>query len=426
MLIGKLHTLAAARARHASAVQTLLWSVLALVFGAMCAAPPAAAAPPPPALSQAAAPSAILGVEPKLTGGEKEARFAITLSAEAPIRFETLAQPMRIVADLPEISFQAFPPLKAQGLVSSFRAGLVAPGRSRIVFDLARPARVSALRQQRLSDGIVEMQITFEAVAQGEFDKAAAEGAEERARAALAPLVPQPPPPGDRRPLVVIDPGHGGVDPGAVGAGGVLEKTIVLDIALKLRDELERVGQARVLMTRADDRFLSLAERVRLAREAQASLFVSLHADALSNAQDVRGATVYTASERASDAESARLAQKENAADAAGGVDTQDQREEVLDILNELARRETRAFSTIAAAKLVAEMSGAIRMHRIPQRAAGFRVLAAPDVPSVLIELGYLTSRNDAALLTSAEWQANAAGAIARAVHRAVSQRQSN
>lgn len=424
MLIGKLHTLAAARARPASASRTLLCRVLTLVFAAICAG--RAAAAPPPAPSQATAPSVILGVEPKLTSGEKEARFVITLSAEAPVRLETLAQPMRIVADLPEINFQAPPPQKAQGLVSSFRAGLVAPGRSRIVFDLARPARVSALRQQRRGDGIVEMQFTFEAVAQAEFDKAAAEGAEERARAALAPLVPQPQPPGDRRPLVVIDPGHGGVDPGAVGAGGVLEKAIVLDIALKLRDELERAGQARVLMTRADDRFLSLAERVRLAREAQASLFVSLHADALSSAQDVRGATVYTASERASDAESARLAQKENAADAAGGVDTQDQHEEVLDILNELARRETRAFSTIAAAKLVAEMSGAIRMHRIPQRAAGFRVLAAPDVPSVLIELGYLTSRNDAALLTSAEWQSSAAGAIARAVHRAVGQRQSN
>jgi N-acetylmuramoyl-L-alanine amidase len=141
-----------------------------------------------------------------------------------------------------------------------------------------------------------------------------------------------------------------------------------------------------------------------------------LHADSLSAAQDVRGATIYTGSEKATDAESARLAQKENAADALGGADTGPAGEAVTDILMDLARRETRSQSGSIAARLVTELSGAVKMHRIPQRAAGFRVLTAPDVPSILIELGFLSSKSDIALLTSSEWQKTAAEAIGRAV----------
>ncbi len=308
-------------------------------------------------------------------------------------------------------------PAGGAGLIAGFRAGLVAPGRSRMVFDLAQPARVVSSQMRPRGPGLHEWTIDFEPVSRSAFDSAVQEGAAERARQALAPLSPAPTSPAETRPLVVIDPGHGGIDPGAV-AGAVMEKNLVLAIGQQLRDVLESAGRVRVLMTRADDRFLSLAERVRIAREANAALFISLHADSLSAARQVRGATIYTGSERATDAESARLAQKENAADVVGGVETTEPQEDVADILMDLARRETRVLSQAIAARLVTEMSGSIRMHRIPQRSAGFRVLTAPDVPSILLELGYLSSRDDIALMTSSAWQRAAAEAIARAIER--------
>ncbi len=177
----------------------------------------------------------------------------------------------------------------------SFRAGAVAPGRSRIVFELNAPARLSAWRLVNRGQGIVDLVIDFEPQSAQAFEAQASAAAERRQKEALAPLRIAPRAPEDRRPVVVIDPGHGGIDPGASARGGVQEKAIVLAIGLKLRDALVAHGGFRVAMTRADDRFLSLADRVRTAREQQADLFISLHADSLSAAQEVRGATVYTA-----------------------------------------------------------------------------------------------------------------------------------
>jgi N-acetylmuramoyl-L-alanine amidase len=406
----KLLTIAAAAALHLAFLAPMAWAQAPARAGSSASAPPRQAAQQP---------AGIVAVDARLESGETSARFTVALSAEVEIRSEALSQPPRLVVDMPEVAFQATQPLKrATGLVRGFRAGLVAPGRSRIVFDLGGPARVSRSRLIRRAPGVTDLVIEFEAVPAADFEAAAAAGAERRAREALRPLEPAPRAAEDKRPVVVIDPGHGGIDPGAVARGGILEKTIVLAIGQKLRDAISAHGGVRVLMTRHDDRFMSLADRVRIARENQADLFISLHADPLSAAQDVRGATVYTGSERATDAESARLAQKENAADAVGGADTGQAVEDVTEILMDLARRETRAASAGAAARLVTEMSGAVRMHRIPQRSAGFRVLTAPDVPSVLIELGYLSSKNDIELLSSAEWQQKAADAIARAVTR--------
>ena len=363
--------------------------------------------------------TSIVGVDAKLETDERAARFVIALSAPVPVTSEVLSQPLRVIVDMPEIAFQASTNAPRKGmLVTSFRAGLVSPGRSRIVFELGSPARISAVQQVSRggTSGVTDLVITFEPQTPAEFQRTVAEGAERRASLALAPLQPAERADDDKRSVVVIDPGHGGIDSGAVAQGGVVEKTLALAIALQLRTQIEAGGRARVIMTRSDDRFLGLSERVRIAREARADLFISLHADSLSGAQDVRGATIYTGSERATDAESARLAQKENAADALGGGESLQGGEEVMDILMDLAKRETRTMSGAAAARLVTEMSGAVRMHRIPQRAAGFKVLTAPDVPSILIEMGYLSSKNDIALLTSAEWQKTAAIAIARAV----------
>jgi N-acetylmuramoyl-L-alanine amidase len=366
--------------------------------------------------AQAAGP--VAGVDLRLDSTERTARFQIALSQEVVTSVSVLGRPMRITVDLPEVTFQAAQSKARQrGLVTGFRAGLVAPGRSRLVFDLGAAAQVGAIRQTKRADGIVDMVIEFAATGAEDFERRVLQGVEQRAAAALAPLHGEPGSPNDTRPLVVIDPGHGGIDSGAVASSGIAEKTLVLAIASQLRAHLESSGSLRVIMTRSDDRFLSLSERVRIAREARADLFISLHADSLSAAQEVRGATVYTGSERATDAESARLAQKENAADAAGGAETAQPSEEVMDILMDLTRRETRAMSSAVAARLVTEMGGSIRMHRIPQRSAGFKVLTAPDVPSLLIELGYLSSKGDMALLTSPGWQQGAATAIGRAVH---------
>jgi N-acetylmuramoyl-L-alanine amidase len=171
-------------------------------------------------------------------------------------------------------------------------------------------------------------------------------------------------------------------------------------------------------MTRNDDSFVALAERVRIARENKAALFISIHADALPRRDaDTRGATVYTVSDQASDAEAARLADSENRADVIAGVDLSDEPDEVADILIDLAHRETKTFSAQFARTVVGELKGAVRLHKHPLRGAGFKVLKAPDVPSVLIELGYVSSPRDLKLMTSDGWRKRATAAIAQAVN---------
>jgi N-acetylmuramoyl-L-alanine amidase len=225
-------------------------------------------------------------------------------------------------------------------------------------------------------------------------------------------------------PLVFLDPGHGGIDSGASGPGGELEKAIVLQFALALRDRLERGGKAKVLMSRTGDVFVPLRDRVRMARQAKAQLFLSLHADALpADEGEARGATVYTLSDRATDDRTQRLAEKENRADLAAGIDSREDQDEVADILFDLARRESRAFSLQFSRQLIQTLPKATRMHRNPLKGAGFRVLRAPDVPSVLIELGYLTSADEAKLLQSEEWRRAAADATAEAIERFLQER---
>jgi len=222
---------------------------------------------------------------------------------------------------------------------------------------------------------------------------------------------------GDPRPIVVIDPGHGGIDNGTVAPTGIMEKQIVLDFALLLRDQLEQSGKYRVVMTRTDDTFVPLADRVRMARIRQAALFISIHADALRKGEgEAQGATIYTLSETASDAEAGRLAENENRADVIAGIDLSHESTDVADILIDLAQRETKAYSMHLAKSLVAGMRKVARMHKNPLKSAGFKVLKAPDVPSVLVELGYVSSEADLKQLTSGTWQAKTAGAIARSV----------
>jgi N-acetylmuramoyl-L-alanine amidase len=196
-----------------------------------------------------------------------------------------------------------------------------------------------------------------------------------------------------------------------------MEKDIVLQFATQLRDELERSGKYRVVMTRTDDTFIPLVDRVRMARIRQAALFVSIHADAIKKGEgEAQGATIYTLSETASDAGAARLAEEENRADVIAGIDMSHEPGDVADILIDLAQRETKAFSIHFAKSLVADMGKVARMHKNPMKSAGFKVLKAPDVPAALIELGYMSSRDDLKQLTSSAWQAKTAGAIGLAI----------
>jgi N-acetylmuramoyl-L-alanine amidase len=231
------------------------------------------------------------------------------------------------------------------------------------------------------------------------------------------PEAPAAKPDTDPRPLVVLDPGHGGIDTGTRGPGGELEKDVVLAFAKELREKLEAAGKYRVSMTRDDDTFIPLNDRVRFARTRNAALFVSIHADALPKREgQADGATVYTLSEKASDTEAARLAENENRADVIAGVDLTAEPDDVANILVDLAQRETKTFSLQFAKAALGELKHTARLHKRPLKSAGFVVLRAPDVPSVLIELGYMSDKDDLSHLASPAWRERNAGALARAI----------
>jgi len=340
-------------------------------------------------------------------------RLTLALSRPVEVGTSVMAAPDRAIIELPSVNFQVQPGAtrKSVGFVSAFRFGLFTADKSRIILDLSQPAIISRAEMRSQRGGFGELVVELKRVSRAEFQAAANTPSRQPAEPPPAPAKPH----GDSRQLVVIDPGHGGIDPGAVVAA-VEEKAVVLAFGLGLKEQLEASGRYRVMMTRDEDRFVPLGERVRIARTAGADLFISIHADSLTRAQDVRGATVYTGSERATDAESARLAAKENQADAVAGLDVAEEVQDVAGILMDLAKRETRTFSSLFARNLVAKLGGSVKMHKVPLRSAGFRVLTAPDVPSVLIELGYMSSPKDAELLNSAEWRAQAVAAVRTAV----------
>ena len=354
-----------------------------------------------------------VAIAAELAGAAATTKLTITLSKPVEARAFVMERPDRAVIDLPEVNFQLGPEAgrRREGLVQSFRYGLFAPGRSRIVVDLAGPASVGAIETAtRSRDGAVLLTIPFQRVEREAFRKAAA--ASDPAPAPKAVVREA----ADQRPLVMIDAGHGGTDPGAIAAGGVFEKDIVFGFAQSLAAKLEESGRYRVRMTRDRDVFVPLAERVRLAREARADLFVSIHADSISSAPQVRGATIYTGSEKATDAESAKLAERENRADAAAGAEASEGPPEIADILQELTLRETRGFSSGFARTLMGQLNPVMEMSTKPHREAGFRVLRSPDVPSVLVELGYLSSKRDLEMLQSPEWRAGVTGSMAKAI----------
>jgi N-acetylmuramoyl-L-alanine amidase len=345
-------------------------------------------------------------------------RFKVTLSKAVTAQVSVMERPDRVIIDLPEVAFHL--PQEAgrskEGLIASYRYGLFAPGRSRVVMELTQPAMVSGMTTMPDATGAATiLTIELSRAEREEFRKAAVENAAATKEASAPPAAHDAK---DARPVIMIDPGHGGIDPGAAGSGNVVEKDLVLSFAQRLRKKLEEGGRYKVVMTRDQDVFVSLGDRVRTARAAQADLFISVHADSISGGQEVRGLTVYTGSERASDADSARLADRENKADAMAGVESGDMPDDVSDILMELTLRETRSFSHNFASRLVGEFDSVARLNKNPHRQARFQVLRAHDVPSVLVELGYLSSQKDLDLLMSEEWRVKMVSAMSVAVDR--------
>jgi len=355
----------------------------------------------------------------RLGGDDTDTRFVMDLTRKIDLHAFTLADPYRVVVDIPEVIFK-LPPSSGEngrGLIKAFRFGLMMEGGSRIVLDVARPVRVDkAYVMAAAADDPARLVLDLVPTDRQSFLQQIA--LEDRLLTASGPAPPAPQTKSaDPRPLVVLDPGHGGIDTGAVARTGQMEKDIVLDFAKRLRARIEKFGKYRVLMTRNDDSYVPLDERVRMARNAGASLFVSIHADSLPrNEGDAQGATVYTLSNKASDAQAEELAEKQNGADIIAGVNLKAEPNDVAGILIDLAQRETKSFSLQFAHDVVGDLRGVARLHKEPIKSAGFRVLKAPDVPSVLVELGYVSDREDLKSLMSDAWRDRTADSIAAAI----------
>ena len=354
----------------------------------------------------------------RIGGDDKQTRFVMDFDRKVDLAAFTLANPYRVVVDMPQVTFHLPQNAgeKGRGLVKGFRYGLIMPGGSRIVLDAKGPVKIEKAFSMPAAEGQpARLVLDLAATDRESFLRTIAlekRGAHtsKRAPVAVKPDV-------DPRPMVVIDPGHGGIDNGTHGAGDISEKDIVLAFAKDLQAKLEASGKYRVMMTRSDDSFIPLTERVRFARSHSASLFISIHADALPKREgQAEGATVYTLSEHASDAEAAKLADDENKADVIAGVDLSAEPDDVANILVDLAQRETKTFSLQFAKAAVHDLKAVARLHKRPMKSAGFVVLKAPDVPSVLVELGYMSDKDDLSHLTSDAWRQRTAGALAQAV----------
>ena len=362
-------------------------------------------------------------------------RFVLELSDVPQFDIFTLADPYRVVIDLPDLDWSQakHKRLDRKGLVKSLRYGNYRPGVSRIVLDLAGPGEVvSAFVLPPDGQNRHRLVVDIHPVSRGDY---LARGLVNKRLSSLTPLpvgnwVEAPVLPG-RRPVseaarvarqafatkkvIVIDAGHGGIDPGAIGVGGTQEKDLALLYALALKTVLEQSGRYRVVMTRAQDKSLALRERVMKAQKVNADLFVSLHANTHRN-RKVSGASFYTLSESGSDKEADALAAKENKADVLIGVDLSTQSKVVSKILIDLAQRETNNQGKYFAGLLVDEFKRTTRLLNRPHRSAGFAVLKSPVVPSVLVELGYISNPQEEKLLSQRAHRQKLTGAIQRAI----------
>ena len=372
------------------------------------------------------------------------ARLILDLSAVTEFAVASIADPNRIVVDVkagsvPTIATQ---PVAGQGIVASFKTTIAADDRVRVELALTTPSMVQqAYLLEAVGDQPARLVVDLVTTTQEDFTaRATADLANsidrvvpdavastepppsaeptpssEVAVAEAAPVADTPPAAAESRPLIVLDPGHGGVDNGASAPSGIHEKDITLAFALQLRDLLVASGKFDVAMTREDDTYLTLNERVDLARANKADLFISLHADTFQQA-DIRGASIYTRDERAADILDKVLTEGETHADVVAGYLPTDAQPAVADILVDLMRRQMRQQAYLAAGDIVKAMEPSVTLRRFPVRQADFFVLQAPDIPSMLIELGFMSNSADIQNLESDQWRDKVVGAIATGV----------
>ena len=374
--------------------------------------------------------------EPSLLGvrfGEhsEKTRIVFDLSALTAFNAVALGDPDRVVIDMRPMTSRIANTQKAtSGLVLGYRFSKLSQTESRLVLNLAGPVRIeqSFLLPPDDSYGhrlVIDIRKSpvqvAKAVRRSEVSvpvTAPPNPVERTRRTSQSAAVPLPIPHPFRRHRrllsVVIDPGHGGNDPGTIGVNGVYEKNITLRFAQALRTAFNNKGGYRVSLTRGNDVYVRLRDRIAIAREVSADLFISLHADSLGDSS-IRGASVYTLSETASDNEAAALAAKENRSDIIAGVDLTSQNDDVTSILIDLTQRETMNRSARYANQVLTEIRKSARVLRKSHRFGGFAVLKAPDVPSVLVELGYLSNPRDVRFLSSMKGRAVIVGAIVRA-----------
>lgn len=349
----------------------------------------------------------------------------IILSSDQPVQIKrsfVLPAPPRLVVDVARQTHGNGVALGGDyrgSLLTSVRFGQFDADTSRIVLDLA----ATELAYQLSAQG-KELRITLKGSAAAATPTTPATAPRAAAPAQGKPVafpVPVPKPEAAAqqasRPIVVIDAGHGGKDSGAISKSGLIEKHITLDFAKVLRTALLRTGRYRVVMTRSDDRYLFLKERIAIARKMQGDVFISIHADS-NPSSNARGLSVYTLSEKASDDEAAALARQENKADIIGGMDLSVEDAAVANILIDLAQRETNNKSFKLAEHLVSAARGKLSLITKPHRQAGFRVLKSPDMPSMLVEVGFLSNREDEKRLMSEDYRAGVAQAVIKALDR--------
>jgi N-acetylmuramoyl-L-alanine amidase len=363
---------------------------------------------------------AIIAQDARVAGDRERTRFIADLSKKVDVHVFALASPYRVIVDAPDVNFQMPEGVgkEKRGLITAYRYGLFAPGKSRIVIDVGGPflidkAFVLEPRDDQPARLVVDLVPTDEKTFQSKLKETRPP---EQASAASMTLPEPPVRAPDAKPVIVLDPGHGGIDPGTSSADGVTEKDVVLAFAKSLKAKLEATGRYEVYLTREDDTFLPLRERVEFAQKKGAGLFLSIHADYFpQQTEKATGATVYTLSEQASDEEAKELATKENFSDALAGVALPSDSDEVVaNILIDLAQRETQNRSSVFARSIVGELAG--NLHTRKLRSAGFRVLKAPDVPSVLLEIGFLSNPDDEKHLVSDAWRDRMGNSLVEAI----------
>ena len=344
-------------------------------------------------------------------GGTVE--MVLALSQGVPFRLFTLDAPRRLVIDFHEVDWSGF---DADGfdrsqIVTGVRVGVVQPGWSRMVLDLDRPMQVktAALNMNGVDGAHVILRLTPTTAEAYAADAGAPEGA----FVTPAPVASGPVKnrwTGDRPLVVVLDPGHGGIDPGAQ-RGGVDEADLMLTFAREIKEVLLRAGGFKVVLTRTENVFVPLEARVSIARQAGADVFLSLHADALAEGRAI-GTTVYTLSDKASDLASQKLAERHDRGDLLAGVDLRDQDDSIALVLMDIARTETAPMTDSLATALVQGLRDSVGVRKRPHLSAGFSVLKAPDIPSVLLEIGFMSSPRDLKRLKDPQWRLSAARGI--------------